>query len=528
MPRFVFAARKPIRAVIAAAGASTLAAAALAGCGEGDADGGLASLVPPDTPFYLEAAIRPEGDRADAIASLSESVAGIDDPGDRIVTVLDQELGQVGLSFADDIDPWLGENAALFARSLEPSAFAGGMPDAAALLEVTDRAAAEAFLEEAVAAEAPGLEERTYEDTSYFVDGDENAAVGLVGDTLVGGTEPALKAAVDASEGESLAGSEDFSEHAGGLDEENLAEMWLDLGTAIDAAAEADGSQVDAARATFGSLLDEPMVMELSATDETATLDSSAAGPTGWAGDTDLLAELPAEAWLGLAVTDAGETVQETVDAIRPLGSQLGEPSLDPDAIGAEVEERTGLDLEEDVLGWVGDLRAYVAGTPSASFSTGTVLDTTDPDASADAIGAAAEAVERVAGRPVAATRLDDAEAGFSMRSALGPGLEVAQRDDQVVGVLGALDAEDVLEPDEALGDAELFEAASDALGDDHQAVTYLGMQDALAVAEAGDTDGSPDYDALEPYTAALSYLIVGTATDDERELTRVVLGIAR
>lgn len=526
--------RQSIQAATVAAGAIAIGAFGLAGCGNDEVEEGLASLAPPDTPFYVEAAIQPEGDRAEAITSLSRSIAGIDDPGGRVTALLDSELQSedVPFTYAEDVEPWLGETGALFIRSFEAADFAGDMADAAVMIEVTDADAASDFLERvSTAGPEARLEERTYEGVDYFTDPREQGAVGLVGDAMVGGTEAAFKAAVDASAGESLAGADDFSEHAGGLDDENLAEMWLDLGTALDAVAEsaqADGSEVDAARAAFGPLLEEPLVMELAATEESVTLDTSAAGGTGIAGDTELLAALPAESWLAVAVADAGDTLSRTLAGLGSLGSQLGDPSLDPEAIGSALEAETGLDLDDDVLSWIGDASLFISGTSEDELAGAAILETSDPDASSAVIDAVRAVVEREAGQPVGEPRLEGADDGFALSSpAGGQGFEVALGDGVLVAAMGGADAAaDALEPAMALGETELFEAASSALGDGYAASAFVAIQDFLAVAEQGGSGADPDYRLVRPYLDALTYLVAGTAAEDGRQLSRIVLGI--
>jgi len=526
----VFARRK---ATLAAVLGTTALVPALVGCGDDDGGGGPASAVPPDSPVYVEAAVRPEGDRAAAIEGLSQSITGVDDPGERIVALIDQSFAGEGveLTYAEDIEPWLGESGALFVRSLEPAAFTGGMADAAAVVEVTDTDAAQSFLDDVAADESSGdLEERTYEDVSYLADAEADAAVGLVDELMVAGTEDSFKASVDATSGESLADDETFSEQLGDLDADNLAELWLDLGTILDAATEsahADGTEIDAARAALGPLLDEPLTASLAATPETVTLETSAAGESGTEGDTEALGALPSDAWLALALGDAGTALSQTLEGLGSLGSELGDPSLDPEAIASAVEAETGLDLEDDILGWIGSAAFYLAGTSEAAFQGAAILGTDDREASAKVIDAGREAVERQSGRDADPPLLDGAEDGFSATGPTGEALEVVLADDEVVAALGgSKPAQDALEPAETLADSELFASALEALGDDHEASAYVALQDFLLVAEKGGQADDFQYQLARPYLDALQYLIFGTASDGERELSRLVLGV--
>ncbi len=84
-----------------------------------------------------------------------------------------------------------------------------------------------------------------------------------------------------------------------------------------------------------------------------------------------------------------------------------------------------------------------------------------------------------------------------------------------------------VLDPDETLADDERFEAAVDALGDDLAPVLYLHLPSLLEVAAAGDSDGSPDYEAIAPYTDALDALVAGIRVEDGLALSRVTVTLA-
>ncbi len=499
----------------------------LVGCGSGgeaEEESGVATVVPPDAPAFAVAVIRPEGERADAITGLTDAVVGIDDPAERIVSMVDRELGS-SASVEEDIEPWLGEHVAIFVRSLRTST---GMGEGAVIVETTDAGAARRFIDKTLPSLAKAEPQRGTYKGVHYVSLDQDAA-GLVDGHLVFGTASSFKAAVDASQGESLAEAEDFSKLGGELDDDHLAEMWLDLGTALDAAAasaETDGPAIDAARAAFGPLLEDPVMVELSATEETVTVDTSAAGGPLADGETDLLAALPSDAWLGVACSNLGEAVRQTLAGLGALGAQLGQPALDAKAIATDIRAETGLDLEDDILSWVGGSAGYVAGGAKAPFASGAVIETTDAASSTEAIEASQRVFERLTHQSASPTQLAEAEAGFQFTSMLGPGLEFAQRDDDLVATLGAHTASEALEPEESLGDAQPFADARAALGEEYEAMAYLELQQALAVAGHADPDSQPDYEAARPYTDALSYLIFGTASEDDRKLGRIVIGV--
>ncbi|MGI9020334.1 MAG: DUF3352 domain-containing protein [Solirubrobacterales bacterium] len=527
---------RPALAAIAPVAAIALALLAV-GCGGGnDEPSELAALAPPDSPLYVELAFLPDDERSEALASLADRIAGIAEPEAELISFVDSEFEaqDAELTWADDIEPWLGDTAAVFVRSFEPADAAAGMVDAAYMTTVKDAEEAEAFLDTLKKDVQPDIEfeERSYEDVDYLFGGaDSDTAVGLVDGVMVSGTEPALKAAVDASAGDSLADSEDFSEEAGSLDDENLMELWLDLGTALDAAAAGAtgpaGAEIDAARSALEPLLAQPLAASLAATEGAITLEASAAGGAGIEGDSELLSELPADAWVAFSLTKAGEALRESLSGIGSLGSELGDESLDPEAIAGLLESQTGLDLEEDLLAWLGDASFYVSGTSRKAFRAGGLLETSDAEAAASALDAVQELFEERIGANTDEPSVEGAEAGFRASGPGGAGVELALRDDQVIAAFGGTDpAGGLIEPDETLGDSDLYSRAADALGDDFAAAAFIAVQDFLVVAEKGD-DGDADYDAARPYTQHLEYLILGTASEDGRERSRVVLGLA-
>jgi hypothetical protein len=524
--------RRRDHALGAAAAAILGLCLALPGCGDEEADG-LAALVPPDTPFYAEAAIRPSGERLEAVEAITEKVAGIDDPGARIVDEFDAALADddADFTYAADIEPWLGETAAVYVRSLDRSEVGGALADAAAIIDTTDPDAAVEAVQKAAESGDTRLETLSYEDVDYLLDREGDSAVGAVGDRLVVGTEAAFKAAVDASEGESLAQSDQFSEEVGSLGDDELAAVWMDLGTMLDAAAQGedvDGAEIDAARAALGPVLEEPVTLSLGASPDAVSLDVSSAGEAGVSGDADALGALPADAWLGLAIEDAGAGLREAVSAVGSLGGELGDPRLDVEAVTESLRQQTGLDLDSDILAWVGDAALYVAGTSPADISVGAIVGTDDADRSLSAIEAFGSLVEAAAGRPAGPPRLEGADGGFAALAPTGQGIEVAQRGDQVVAAVGGANpAADALDPSAQLADDGDFDAATSALGGDFTPTVYLSLQPALEVAESGGSGLDPDFQAARPYLDAFTWLALGTTSADGRTRSRSVLGVA-
>ena len=202
----------PLRRLLPALLVLALAAAGLvvAGCGSsggGNEDADPAKVSPKNTLVYLSAQVRPEGDQKDAVDAIAKKVLGVDDPGKRIQTLLDESIKESDskLTYEDDIEPWLGRRAAIIVTSL-----GSGQSDtqAAAILASKDNGKAQDAIAKLGDEETPKAVKREYEGVDYrFRD---NTAVGVVDDFVVAGTESGFKAVVDASKGDGLTDNKQY------------------------------------------------------------------------------------------------------------------------------------------------------------------------------------------------------------------------------------------------------------------------------------------------------------------------------
>jgi hypothetical protein len=503
---------------------AVVAALALAGCGNDD-DADPATLAPPDAPLYAEVTLRPEGEQADAIESFAERVGGIDDPAAAIEAELDAALGDDGLdaTYADDIEPWLGDRGALFVRSFEGLEADGMVPEAAVLVEVTDTDAAGEFVDLALAAEPAGeVEERSYRGFAYRLD--EGTAVGLIGDFLAFGPEDAFKVAVDASEGESLAESEDYTRQTEALADGLLASAYLEPGAAIEAALASEDLDPAGARLLEPLLagpLSEPMALGLTATPEAASLDlvSTLDGDEDASTDSSLIESLPAGSWFAVGAPDVGAALGRVLDEVANAGLP-GAAS-----IRREIRDATGLDLRGDSLRWLGDASAFVEGVSAPGFTAGLIAEISDPDAPRKLLERAQALAERDSGFRSAAPP-EGADYGFSLGvPSLGGGAEAGVLGDRLVAVLGGTAAQ-ALDPESELGDDPGYRTAAESLGEGFPAGLYLDLPTFLEVAEQGGSAADPDFQAARPYLEAFESLVAGSRVDDGLVVTRLTVSL--
>ncbi len=477
--------------------ALALAAGAVAGCGDGGDPAGLASLAPPDAPLYAEVAIRPDDDQADAIESFAERVGGISDPGAAAVERLNEFFAATGAdtTYAEDVEPWLGDRGAIFVSSFEPTGSDSGSPDFAALVEVDDAEAAREFLQEVVDQSPELAAERSYEGTDYYTSPDGFAA-GVVDDSgLVVGTEAALQVAVDSSGGESLAESPEYTARADALPDDGLGSVFVEPAAAIQAIIASEGldpEQVQIWTPLLDGLLSEPVAATLTATSDAASIEIAAMLDSNvlLGADPSLLTSLPGDSWFAIAIPELGPALEHALDVLSSSGLP-GAGELE-----RRVRETTGLELAE-VFGWLGDAAAFVAGTGPQTTSIGLIAETGDPAASRDLL----PALERL------------------------PDVEADVVGDSLVATLGTT-VDQVLEPDELLGDAPGFTSATEALGDDFPPGLYLDLPSFFTVAEQG-SDGDLDYEAIRPYTQAFASLAAGSRVEGNLVLSRFTVTLA-
>jgi uncharacterized protein DUF3352 len=124
---------------------STIALAA-AGCGsEDEAASGASELVPAGAAVYGEATLDPEGDQKEAIDAILAKFPGGGRAGDKLKDLIEKGLREsdAPISFKEDIEPWLGDEAAFFATFGE----SGQMTQSAVLVATDDEDAARDTLE---------------------------------------------------------------------------------------------------------------------------------------------------------------------------------------------------------------------------------------------------------------------------------------------------------------------------------------------------------------------------------------------
>jgi hypothetical protein len=461
--------------------------------------------------------IRPEGGQKDAIESLASRVGGIQDPGEAILSRLNAGLAQSGadVSYENDIAPWLGERAAVFFQSF------GDPPQFAVAFETTDSGAAQSFLDKVMNASAGSMQD-TYNGVDYFQDAAGTYAAGMVGDFLVFGTLDQFKAAVDASDGSSLADSSNFQDATSTVPSDNLGLGYVDSAKAIGAIS-STMSPLEAAalKPLLATLSSGPAGFSVSARPDEASLDVSL--PSGalppLAGG-DLVGRAPADVWFAIGAQDLGATLNNALDTVTKTIPGAG-------LIQGRIQREAGVDPRE-ALSWMQDGYAFVAGTSEQTINIGAVIQSSDAQASSKDIDALRKKFQADADAKLSPPTLQGADAGFAATAPESPqAIEVDQVGDQVVAALGpGQPAESALHPEHVLADDPSFVAGQGALGADFEPLAFVSLPEFFVVAEKGGQANDPQYLAAKPYLEKLDYLMIGSRTDAGRTTMRFAVGV--
>jgi hypothetical protein len=494
-----------------------------AGCGSSasEADGDPAALVPAGAPVYAQAAVQPDGDREDALAAIGR-VMRTDDPAGKLRALIDKELAQEGdgLTWEKDFAPWVGEEAGIWASNL-----GADVPDFAAIIQTTDVEQARAAVQRFKETGDERFTKRTHDGTDYEVN-TEGMAVGFVDDFLVLATEAAFKRTADMADGgDSLADSDRYRDTLDDLEDDRLGNFYFDTRSLMSAALAEDPESAKQLE-QFKSMLPfdklGPTAGSLQADGDSIAMDTVTTGlPEGavktatallGGSGSELMRELPGDAWGAFAVPKVGEAAESLFNAFAG--------AIGGAAVAAQLKQQTGLDLQQDVFSWIGDVGVFVRGESEAQLDGALVIRSTDDGRASAAFGKIVGLIGKEEGVKPDPVRIQGAESAFSFTT---PGADkpivLARASGKVVAAYGEDAAKAAVSPAEQLGDSELYGDAKDALGD-AQPSLLLSMPAVLALVDAiGEAD--PDWDKAKPYLETLNAVTSGGTVDGDKAKSR-------
>ncbi len=478
-----------------------------------------ATMVPADAPFYMEVVIRPEGDLGSDLESALSKLLVTDDAGTMIEGAIDESLAGDGLTYGEDIAPWLGSRAGIYLNGYDVKS---DEVEGAGVVAVTDADAAQSFID----AMEDG-KETDYEGVSLTTDPAGDTAVGIDGDFLLAGSTQGVEDAIDAKDGDTFAGIDDSTTGLDEVPDNSLFSLYADPQKAVDLLRSsgqipaAQLKQIDEQLAQMGG---GPIDAWGTVTEDSMGFGAAAPAAENAPDPTDLMTTFPADSWFAFAAADVGGQIQSSIQQLK-AGFEAGLAQAAPnvaansDPLGA-FQDATGLNLEEDVA-WIGDVGGFIEGASIFGLGGGMVMTTDDEQAATDAVASLQQAVGKSAG-----VEVTPGESGFGLQMQGVPiGAEVAVEDGKVVVAAGADTVDDVVSPSETLADSDTFQAAEDDLGDGLTPSVFINFAPILDLVDStGQTD--PDIESARPYLNALDFMIGGSKVDGDRSVAGFTLGV--
>ena len=321
----------------------SFSALAVAGCGSDETASSADSVVPAGAVMYGEVTLAPEGDQQKALDTLVAKFPGQGSLGDRIRGVLDDALAEADrpLSYENDVEPWLGDQAGFF---LEGAGRDGELQSGAAMIATDDEDAAREALEKAVKGDSRAqLQRRGLPRLRFGRHG------GRGGRRLPGARHRARAEGRDRHVRRRLAPGRRRHLRRGhrNIADERLGLLYLNSPKLFDAVQMGAGADQFE---SLGELFKEPYVTTMVAEQDGVVFEGDAPESLSkvvpFLGQgSDLIDELPGDSWLALAQPDLGKLLDFYVDA---FGASVG-----------------GRDVVED------QLRTQRASTYSRTCSTG-------------------------------------------------------------------------------------------------------------------------------------------------------------
>jgi hypothetical protein len=513
--------------------ALSLLAALLVACGGGGASGEAdpASAVPAGAMFYSEVAINPEGDLRDDALAAAGKVLRTDDPEGRIRELLDKALADEGdskLDYDKDIKPWLGDRAGLW---LDTRLDSEGDPGGAVVVAVTDQDAAVDAVRKGSANSGDKLTKRSYDGADYDVDQDGDAFGPVGDDFLAFGPEATFKRTIDAQKGQSLAESDRYKSALDKLEDQRLAHFYVDFRKIFDLAAQQDGEQ-DLQQLKSLIPFDKlgPLLGSFQANGERLALDISMSAQGGKStlgafgnlystASTPLLEELPGDSWAAYGTAKYGQSIKAALDQYAGLFGGA--------AARGQLRTQLGIDLDEDILSWVGDVALFVRGDTVQTVDGGLVIQVTDQGKAAKGFGKLVGLAQSAGGLRARPVPIDGADSAFALSDGSMPKpVIVARSSEKVVATYGPDAAKAALKPSSKLGDSDTWKAAEDALDDDDmQPSVLVAMPPILSLVESsGSADA--DFAKAKPYLEAYDVFALGSKAGDGSARVRIAAGL--
>jgi hypothetical protein len=475
-----------LTSLLGLAGAATVAISLfLAGAGADQA----ARLAPADTALYVNVLLQPASGQRAQLAELTSRLPGFADASSldaKIDQVAQNLLGQAGVDYSEQIEPWLGDQVGL---ALSAEGLLAGEPTGVALVTVRDEEAAAAALADLV----PDAESRMYEGVELHVAPDASWA--LVGGLLAAGaTAEEVEAVVNVARGAtpSLADDPEFGAAIERLAADRVGTFYADLVALSGGAVTEAGFSVAAGALVIDG---RGLRFEGSATFDADAADAEARAAFALAGEPSSLVDwMPADTQAELVVFGLRQALEgaEAAAADAPEGGEALTDALA--TVRTLAAFGLGIDLDADVLPLFDrEVAVAVSGLDTTTPHGQLLLRPSDPDAAAEMLARITEglegagaSVEVTEGERAAVTVIDMPGFGQAAYALVDGIVIVGLETGDVEAAIEAHDGGTTLASTEAY--RRTFELAGDRAGNEVW-VDVAAIVDATGMAEALPTD---------------------------------------
>jgi hypothetical protein len=488
----------------------------LAGCGGSDststsADGpDPATLAPASAALYGEATVRPSGDIKDGVVEAARKVLRVEDPAAELRRLLDKDQSD-GIRFSRDIEPWLGQRVGAF---LQAPTNGTGDPDWAAVIAIGDRGA----FDDALPRLRQGQRRAgSYRGVTYDQDDSDGTTYGArIDDFYVIGTLGGLRAAIDASRGDSLADASRYTDAIDAVPDDALAFAFVDVRALLPALSR--GDMPAASGRVLAGLAKSPIVASLTANADEIAIEASGESDLTKTESSDAevsVGQLPGDAWLAVATPPIGPLVRSALDSAGVH-----------DQAAAQVRSNLGLDLDRDLLDPLGGLGLFARGESPLDLGGGVLLQLTDAAAAQRLLTRLQAMVSAGAHLPTRPASAGDAR-GFQVGVPQSPQpIVVLAKGDKLAAGYAASSAEDLLDPQQRFDESSVGKAAIGTLGDGYEPSLVVIVPPLAALLRALDQLEVADLSPVLPYVNAYRSLAIGTKRDGDRTTVRIVAAL--
>ncbi len=541
------------------AAAPLVALAALAGCGSsGSGNTDPATIMPATAPLYASFVVKPSGGSKGDAEVAAKKLTHLAEPYGALTQALLSSEGTQP-QFKHDIEPWVGDEAAVFVTSLNAGALPQGASSAQSLLEggltsaissalgaagfgkgaqgaivlaTSNLGSARSFLQRRAheqGAHAAGYRGVTYELTAGGV------AEGIVKNFAVIGSEAGMKSVIDTSLGSAaITTAPGYTTPP----KDAITSIYAkpeELTKTVHGSTGATGQGVALlgqlfAGAKWASLSVTPTANSISIQGEVQS--ASGATPLFGAEGAKALGTLPGTSWLAAGVGDTGANLPRALALLQGVAS-FGSSTVFSSIGGPSIEKLfTALDspkakLQQDFGSWAGAGGMFISGSGLFNLQAGLVIASKDPTASREAV-AKLGALMKSAGATVASASIPGTDAAISVKLQGFPAvIFVADGGGKFILGLGQQSVQGALTPSSTLSTSPAYTTAASTLGGGIEPSLIVEFPTLLGFLEGVGLAQSESLAKILPYLKSLGTLTAGATSQSGVQHFRLVLGLA-